>query len=123
MIVVPGPPVPKPRQTRRDRWAMRPCVARYRAWADLVRACAAGRGSAKTYELRFYLPLPKSKPGNAGQPHEQKPDVDNLIKATMDALLPAGDQKVFRVVATKFWEDAHGPRTEIIPGGGWWGGR
>jgi len=31
-------PVPKPRQTRSDKWKQRPCVMRYRAFADEVRA-------------------------------------------------------------------------------------
>jgi len=39
-VVVPGAPIPKPRQTRRDKWARRPCVLRYREWADQIRAAA-----------------------------------------------------------------------------------
>lgn len=119
-IVVPGPPVPKPRQSQRDKWAQRPCVMRYRAWADLVRVCAAGHGRAASYEFRFYLLIPASytkakRAWLSGRWHDQKPDLDNLVKAAIDALLPDGDEKVYRIVATKFWAGAGGPRTEIIP--------
>ena len=36
-VVYPITPVPKPRMTRRDRWAKRPCVLRYWAFKDEVR--------------------------------------------------------------------------------------
>jgi len=40
VITVPGNPVGKPRMTRKDKWAQRPCVLRYREWADRARAAA-----------------------------------------------------------------------------------
>ena len=35
-ITVPGVPVPAPRQTQRDRWRVRPAVARYREYRDRI---------------------------------------------------------------------------------------
>ena len=35
-------------------------------------------------------------------PHKQKPDVDNMAKAVMDALLK-DDSGVYHISVTKFW--------------------
>lgn len=90
-------PVSKPRMTQRDKWLdpPRPCVARYRAYADRVRAVAGvshfdmpEAGAA----ICFHIPMPKSwsksrRAAKRGTPHRQKPDLDNLVKAVFDALL------------------------------------
>ena len=36
-FIIEGDPVAKPRQTQRDRWRKRPCVVKYRKWADIAR--------------------------------------------------------------------------------------
>lgn len=118
LIVVPGEPVAKPRQTRSDKWKERPCVVRYRDWADRARAAAGAIPPAAQHaDIVIYLPLPESlskKKRNemAGTPHTVKPDIDNLIKSSLDALLKR-DQGIHEVRAKKFWEDANGPRVEI----------
>lgn len=38
-----------------------------------------------------------------GRPHQQKPDVDNLLKALLDALRPGADQTIWDVSARKLW--------------------
>jgi len=91
-------PVSKPRQTRRDKWLdpPRPCVAEYRAFADKLRlACAASRITIPHagLSLTFHIAMPASwsqrrKREMRGQPHQQKPDIDNLTKAVLDALVP-----------------------------------
>lgn len=89
-------PVGKPRQTQRDRWAKRPAVLRYRAFADQLREEAARTGwtfPLRDVRLVFVLPMPASwserkKAQMDGAPHESKPDLDNLLKAVKDALLP-----------------------------------
>lgn len=117
-IIVPGAPVAKPRQTRADKWKERPCVVRYRDWADRARAAAGVIPPAAQHaDIVVYLPLPQSLPQKkrlamAGQPHTVKPDIDNLIKSSLDALLKR-DQCIHEVRAKKFWEDANGPRVEI----------
>lgn len=76
-------PVPKPRQTRSDKWKQRPCVVRYRDFADEVRAAGATlkNGDSITFVIATNV---RSR---HGKPHEQRPDLDNLLKAFMDAIL------------------------------------
>jgi Holliday junction resolvase RusA-like endonuclease len=39
-----------------------------------------------------------------GQPHRQKPDLDNILKFLMDSLLPnGGDEVVHTINARKIW--------------------
>jgi Holliday junction resolvase RusA-like endonuclease len=101
-------PVGKPRMTQRDKWAQRPAVMRYRQYCDDLR-----KGLGSEYELPeqlnlvFYLPMPKSwsekkKALMAMEPHKQKPDVDNLAKAFMDAF-KTDDSHVYVLHAEKFW--------------------
>lgn len=89
-ITYPIVPCPKPRQTAGDRWKKRPRVMRYRAFADECRL----RGVVLPSEgasVTFALPMPKSwskreREAMEGQPHQQKPDLDNLVKALADAV-------------------------------------
>nr|DAX05363.1 MAG TPA: Endodeoxyribonuclease RusA [Caudoviricetes sp.] len=102
-------PVPKPRMTQRDKWQKRPSVMRYRAFCDearLRRIMLPESGA----EIVFQMPMPKSWSGvkrrsMAGQPHQQKPDVDNLLKALMDALFD-DDCKVWNVAVSKVWGES-----------------
>jgi len=43
----------------------------------------------------------------SGQPHQQRPDIDSLCKALMDAVLDH-DSRVMEIHATKFWTDGNG---------------
>jgi len=121
LIVVPGPPAPKPRQTSRDRWLNppRPCVARYRAWADKARSCAGELpANLQCLDLKIFLPIPpswskKKREAHRGQPHRVRPDKDNIEKAVADALLKA-DQCIWKGSQEKRWDDGGGPRVEII---------
>lgn len=81
-------PVPKPRQTRSDKWKERPCVLRYRAFADKVREF--GIEIKPGDSIIFCLPMSKSwsekkKKEMYMQPHCIVPDLDNLIKSILDA--------------------------------------
>lgn len=121
IFTVYGAPVPKPRQTRSDRWKKRPCVARYREWADHVRDVATTTGiPLQPIKLAIvaYMPIPKSwnrykRETLAGKPHRQSPDIDNLIKAQADALYPKGDEMINEMRGRKFWDDGNGPRVEF----------
>ena len=100
-------PVPKPRQTRSDKWKQRPCVMRYREFADQVRS--TGLEIADTLNVVFYLPMPaswsnKKRAEMLGKPHKQKPDIDNLVKALLDAVLD-DDSHVYEIRAVKFWDE------------------
>lgn len=105
-------PVPKPRQTRSDKWKQRPCVVAYREFADALRSAAAAERFTMPEAgavVVFRLPMPKSwseakRNRMHGQPHRQKPDVDNLLKAFLDALCD-DDCAIWNVAAQKRWSD------------------
>lgn len=92
--------------TQRDKWAKRPAVLRYREFCDRVREAGieiAQQGA----EISFVLPMPKSwnkkkQTEMAGMPHKQKPDLDNLIKALLDAVHDE-DCEIWSLSAEKRW--------------------
>lgn len=93
-FVVEGEPVGAPRQTQSDRWRLRPCVVRYRAFRDRVRAAAGPLPEAVAVAsldvLAVFAPPAswsmKRRAAAMGQPHRAKPDGDNVLKAVADAL-------------------------------------
>lgn len=101
-------PVPKPRQTRSDKWKVRPCVAAYRAFADELRLrFGPVPEGVKRVTATFYIKTPdswsqKKRLAKLGTLHDQKPDLDNLLKATVDALLPE-DKAVGYMKGIKYW--------------------
>lgn len=122
-LVLPGDPIGKPRQTRRDRWQRRACVVRYRAWADALRALARELPAdpPARVDVTAHMELPASwskakKAELAGKPHRAKPDVDNIAKAVLDALWPDGDEAIAWIHARKVWatEGAEGSVTVTI---------
>ena len=118
-FTIPGTPCPKPRMTRRDVWKKRPCVVRYREWADRARACAPADLTQEPVCLNMvaYLPMPESWPKKKreamrGQLHRQKPDLDNLAKSCADSLFES-DQCIAFGTFVKRWDDGVGARVEI----------
>jgi Holliday junction resolvase RusA-like endonuclease len=99
-------PVPKPRMTQRDKWKKRPIVMRYRDFCDQCREQQVFiplDGST----VVFIIPMPdswskKKKMEMEDKPHQQKPDLDNLIKAVLDAIY-LDDEKVWNLHAVKRW--------------------
>lgn len=93
-VVFPFAPIGKPRQTQSDKWKKRPVVVAWRAFADAMRATADRsdfRMPDQGARIAFVLPMPASwsarkKALMRGEPHRQKPDVDNMAKAVLDAL-------------------------------------
>ena len=84
-------PCPKPRMTRRDKWAKRPIVVKYFDYCNRLRLIAP-EIQWEGISITFVLPMPKSWSKKKmsemdGKPHTQKPDLDNLLKAFADALL------------------------------------
>jgi len=99
-------PRTKPRQTQRDKWAKRPCVLRYRAFADEVRLKRVLLPD-HDYHITFIIPMPRSWPEEQkaemdGKPHQVKPDKDNLEKALLDALYK-DDSHIWDGRVTKRW--------------------
>lgn len=110
-------PLGKPRQTNRDRWAKRPAVLRYRAFKDEVRLRGVALPEGGSH-ITFVLPMPdswskKKRAQFIGQPHQQKPDVDNLHKALMDAVFD-DDSAVWDARITKIWGEKGQIRIECI---------
>jgi Holliday junction resolvase RusA-like endonuclease len=119
-FTIQGTPVGKPRMTRRDKWKKRPCVMRYRAWADAARA-AAGRlphpETIASFNWTAYFSPPKSwsqkKRADAiGTPHRGTPDRDNVDKAILDALFP-NDSAIADGVISKRWGEPARVEIEI----------
>lgn len=89
-VIYPITPVPAPRQVRSDSFGKpRPSVARYRAFRD---ECRLRRVEFRNGDsVIFHLPMPyswtaKKQREMLFRPHTQRPDIDNLLKALLDAL-------------------------------------
>lgn len=99
-------PVPKPRMSRQDAWLKRDCVTRYwnfKAHCKLLDL----KIPEKSFKVYFVLPMPDSWSKKKldqlrGKPHKQKPDLDNMIKALLDAVLE-DDEHIHEIHACKFW--------------------
>ncbi len=114
-------PVSKPRMTRADKWKRRPSVLKFFAFRDAIkqelkRLFALQNNPLnidfRSIEIVFHIPTPKSwsKKKHAihdGKPHEQRPDLDNLLKAWNDCVF-AEDSTVWRIHATKLWTSGPG---------------
>ena len=104
-------PVSKPRMTRVDTWKKRPCVTRYWAYKDELNEKIKELDIKVQDELflEFYMPMPKSwskkkKLDLLNKPHQQKPDIDNLVKGVMDAIFKE-DSHVHTIYAKKIWSN------------------
>lgn len=98
-------PMGKPRMTQRDRWKKRPIVLRYHKFKDSCREHSVAL--TDSISVMFLIQMPKSWSKKKrlkmdGEPHKKTPDIDNLIKALMDAVLPQ-DSHVWKIKASKFW--------------------
>ncbi len=102
-------PVAKPRMTRRDKWLNppRPCVAKYRAFKE---ECKLKKVFVHNgYHVTFHMPVMKSWSPNVkermvGQPHTQTPDLDNLLKALLDAVFD-DDSGIYDIRVSKVWAE------------------
>lgn len=110
MITLTINPCSKPRMTQSDRWRRRPCVIRYREYCDEI-ALAGVKTLPERLRVVFGVPMPKSWSNKKrdrlrGQPHQQRPDIDNLIKAFLDAVYHhADDAHIYEIHACKVWAD------------------
>lgn len=102
-------PCPKPRQTQRDKWKPSAPVLRYRAFADELRLKARGV-ELDGANILFLIPMPKSwskkqRKEMLGEPHRQKPDLDNLLKSLADALYGDDSHIATLTGLSKRWSD------------------
>ncbi len=108
--------------TQQDKWKQRPCVVRYRAWADTIRASMGkvkkvALSSPTAVSVKSYHSMPNSWGEQsiaemAGRPHFCKPDGDNILKGITDALF-SNDEMLYKQSIEKYWDDGLGPRVEI----------
>lgn len=108
-------PTPAPRQVRRDAFEPSRSVQRYRAFRDECRWKRIWRPEPGDLVV-FCMPIPRSRvrEGLDGRPHLQKPDVDNLLKALLDALYD-DDCAVWTCTAAKVWSTTPGIFIERRP--------
>lgn len=99
----------KVRMTRQDAWKKRPCVMKYWEFKDRIVEQAKEQNFVLGNEisLQFMIEMPKSWSKKKqelmlGKPHQNKPDIDNMVKSVMDCLLK-DDSKVYSVFAEKYW--------------------
>jgi Holliday junction resolvase RusA-like endonuclease len=110
-----GAPIGKPRMTRSDVWRDPPraCVGQWYAFKDAFILAAKQAGfdpSTDTVQelnvtARIAMPRSWSRVKQAemwGQHHQQKPDVDNILKAIADALT-TDDSGIYLMTLCKRW--------------------
>ena len=100
---------PRPRATARGGFARVYNPSTADEWKQAIVDAARNMGEPflgpVSLEIRFDMPRPKSMRGTDQKPHTVKPDIDNLVKAVMDALTTAiwwiDDSQVWRISTSK----------------------
>jgi Holliday junction resolvase RusA-like endonuclease len=112
-------PVGAPRLSRRDRWDPSPAARRYYAFRDHFTLLANAQGLTElppAMAFIFAVPMPASwskreQAQHIGRMHQNKPDIDNMIKAVLDSLTYGkgrDDAHLSTIIfAQKVWAD-HG---------------
>jgi Holliday junction resolvase RusA-like endonuclease len=100
-------PMGKPRMTQADKWHKRKVTSAY--WRFKMECQLIKISVPDMCDIKFYIPMPKSwskkkRSEMNYKPHQQKPDIDNLVKAVLDAVLE-DDSHVHTVHASKVWVD------------------
>lgn len=95
--------MPAPRAHSRGAKRFHP--RKYTAWKEALQWM--GLNVPDEAIITFYVPMPpswsqKKKVEMAGMPHQQRPDLDNYLKALMDAARRE-DSGIYRVDAIKLW--------------------
>ena len=112
VITINVPPCSKPRMTRADKWKKRQCVTKFFAFRDAIKLSSIHNIALESFDIEFYIQMPKSwskkkKAKMNGEPHQQRPDLDNYIKAWCDSVFEE-DSVVWRFKASKRWTDQEG---------------
>ena len=108
-------PCSKPRMTQRDRWKKRQCVLDFFAFRDRIKQEIKDKDALSNWDelvVIFLVPMPKSwskkkKALMAGQPMQQRPDLDNYLKGLFDATHEE-DATIWKVTASKIWTSEAG---------------
>lgn len=101
-------PTAKPRMTQRDKWNKRPATDKYWCFKDEVRLKKVNCPNGS--KITFIVPMPKSwskkkKAELIGKGHKQKPDIDNYLKALLDAIYD-DDSHIWDIHAVKRWGES-----------------
>ena len=112
VITINVAPCSKPRMTRADKWKKRPSVVKFFAFRDAIKQSSVHNIALESFDIEFYIQMPKSwskkkKELHNGNPHKQRPDLDNYIKAWCDSVFEE-DSVVCRFKASKRWTDKPG---------------
>jgi Holliday junction resolvase RusA-like endonuclease len=105
-------PIPKPRMTRRDKWACRPAAVKYFEFCNQVKAAGVELPEHGAV-ITFYIPMPpswskKKRKAMNMTPHQQTPDLDNLLKALSDAVHDEDCRIWHYGEVMKLWAEAGG---------------
>lgn len=117
-FIIPIEPMGKPRMTRADKWKKRPVVVRYRQYCDRIRDVVGKiEGDVWLVNMKAYLPMKKSFSKKklislVGKSHRVKPDIDNIYKGVLDAILK-NDSGVCFATMQKMYDDGKGARLEL----------
>lgn len=102
-------PMGKPRMVHSDRWNERKCVMEYWGYKDKLVLQARNKNYkvGTGIDIIFFIPMPdswtkKKQEEMNGKPHQQKPDIDNLLKAFLDSLCET-DAHIWTIKAKKLW--------------------
>jgi len=101
----------KPRMTQSDKWRKRKVTDSYWSYKDDLGNLALANHFSPCGSMRliFYIPMPiswgkKKRSAMEYEPHQQKPDIDNLEKGFLDAFLE-DDSVVWHLNTYKYWTD------------------
>lgn len=111
MVKIAIKPMGAKRVNYKATWA--PEVQRYFAYCNELRLKYRGYLSERVH-LIFFMPMPiswsqKKRLVMDDKPHQQTPDIDNLVKGVLDSLARPGikgkpeDSYIYRVHASKYW--------------------
>ena len=98
-------PVGYVRMTQRSKWLKSPTMLRYHAYRDMIRLLAGDWKPGDVLGVRFFIAMPESWSGvkkakMLGEPHQQRPDLSNLIKAFEDVF--GEDKHIWRYSPAPF---------------------
>ncbi len=102
--------------TRADAWKKRKCVLEYWAFKDEINKQGEGFTLGTAYSALFCIPFPKSYSKKKCRelflkPHQEKPDLDNILKAVNDSFSKE-DKDIYKIKAKKIW--AYKPSIVLI---------
>lgn len=121
-IIVHGIPAPQGSKRHLGNGVMVEMSNKVKPWREAVKWAAIEAGvkpmaGPVRLEVVFYLPRPKSAPKSRTHA-DRKPDLDKLLRSTMDALSDVGvwedDARVYEVFATKQYEKFNRPPGAVI---------